>query len=98
MILDTDEKTVTFLEPTVLTLEQIRSLADLLSDGLKGFEPDTTENDGVYYVHNVRSDNGAPVYAVAEFVDGTWACSCPDWTKRRSGNRGWCKHILRKKI
>ncbi|SRR6266566_8296667 len=44
----------------------------------------------------VLSSNGRKEYIVSKCADGTFACSCPNWT--RNFPREDCKHILKKRL
>lgn len=103
MIIDLDEKTVTFARPQVLTLAQLWSLIELMDDDVDDDEDVLAKlADKTRPIHlprriySIESDQRNHVYCVVQFEDGSWACSCPDWTNRKSLVDGsTCKHIAR---
>jgi hypothetical protein len=103
MIIDTDEKLVIFRADEVLTLDELWALIDLLEPGLLD-APDVEvqevrpPSEYIRYIYEVPSRNSTNVYAVVNFNDGSWACSCPDWIHRRSDSPylNPCKHIFAK--
>lgn len=98
MYIDLDGKAVTFITNTTLTLAQLWSLIELLDD----------EVDDDLDVLAKLHPKGGPVfmcyiesfttpgkdYLIVQLADGTWLCSCEDWTKRNKYDSGeTCKHI-----
>jgi len=99
MVIDLETRSVRFVAGETLTLDQLYSLIDLMDDG-EYDEPEDECCDGAHpewvvveRVVLVRSETSMKQYAVVRFDDGTWACSCPDWTCRRAYRGENCKHI-----
>lgn len=103
MLIDTDDKTVTFKAGETLTLDELWALIDILDEPLTSLFPEADLDEGripasaIYRIYVVPSQSKSYTYAVVLFVDGSWACSCPDWVHRRSkeDTASPCKHILR---
>lgn len=104
MILDLEANTVIFEGYTKLTLGQLWSLIELLDDEVDDDEDllaklaeKTRPIHLPLRIYGVQSDTARnTMYCVVQFEDGSWACSCPDWIKRRSKVAGTeCKHIVR---
>jgi hypothetical protein len=99
MIIDTDEKTVVFPGYTKLTVDQLWALIDVLDP----FEMEHGDEDGrvkqsdICHIYEMPSQSRRGTYALVQFADDSWACSCPDWIHRKSKSpyNDPCKHIFR---
>lgn len=92
MLIDTDLKTVTFKDGETLSLDNLWTLIEILDEPLE-IEPEPYRPRLMQYVD---SDSNIVQYLVVQLRDGSWICSCPDFTLRHKDDSGdMCKHIRR---